>query len=81
MKRMKEECRVTLERAYLFLDGEILSQSERLEIKGHLEECKPCLERYGLESEVSSLLARLRTHEGCPDRVKNRIEGLIAEEQ
>jgi mycothiol system anti-sigma-R factor len=78
---MKEECRVTLERAYLFLDGEILSESERLEIKGHLEACRPCLERYGLESEVSSLLAKLRGHEGCPPRLKNRIEGLIAEEQ
>jgi mycothiol system anti-sigma-R factor len=78
---MKEECRVTLERAYLFLDGEILSEAERLEIKGHLEECWPCLERYGLESEVTALLARLRSHEGCPDRLKHRIEGLIAEEQ
>jgi mycothiol system anti-sigma-R factor len=78
---MKEECRVTLERAYLFLDGEILSEAERVEIKGHLEACRPCLERYGLESEVSVLLSRLRGHEDCPTGLKRRIEGLIAEEQ
>jgi mycothiol system anti-sigma-R factor len=76
---MKEKCRVTLERAYLFLDGELLSEAERLEIKGHLEECKPCLERYGLDSEVTNLLARLSGTQSCPDRLKNRIEGLIAE--
>ena len=76
---MKEKCRVTLERAYLFLDGEVLSEAERLEIKGHLEDCRPCLERYGLESEVTNLLARLKGHTDCPARLKNRIEGLIAD--
>jgi mycothiol system anti-sigma-R factor len=76
---MKEKCRVTLERAYLFLDGELLSEAERLEIKGHLEDCKPCLERYGLESEVSNLLSRLGHGESCPGGLKKRIEGLIAE--
>jgi mycothiol system anti-sigma-R factor len=78
---MKEECRVTLEKAYLFLDGELLSKAERLKISGHLEACRPCLERYGLESEVTALLARLRGQEGCPSRLKDRIEGLIGEEQ
>ncbi len=77
---MKEDCRVTLERAYLFLDGEILSESERIEIKGHLEACRPCFERYGLEAEVTALLNRLKGHEDCPRRLKDRIEGLIAEE-
>jgi mycothiol system anti-sigma-R factor len=76
---MKEKCRVTLERAYLFLDGELLSESERLEIKGHLEDCKPCFERYGLDSEVTGLLSRLSGCDVCPDRLKTRIEGLIAE--
>jgi mycothiol system anti-sigma-R factor len=76
---MKEECRVTLERAYLFLDGEILSESERIEIRGHLEECKPCYERVGLDSEITNLVARLSGHEVCPKPLKHRIEGLISE--
>lgn len=74
---MKDECRVTLERAYLFLDGEGLSEVERREIGDHLERCRPCLERYGLEEEVTALLRRLRGCQPCPARVKERIQGLI----
>ena len=77
---MKEKCRVTLERAYLFLDGEVLSRQERLEIKEHLEACKPCLERYGMESEVTALLTRLRGHADCPAHVKTRIEKMFTRE-
>ena len=74
---MKEDCRVTLEKAYLFLDREGLSQQERAQISRHLEECRPCLERYGLEEEVTALLGRLSGCQPCPDRVKARIQSLI----
>ena len=74
---MKEDCRVTLEKAYLFLDREVLSETERVQIQAHLEQCRPCLERYGLEGEVTALLARLRGREPCPDRVRERVQKLI----
>lgn len=74
---MKEDCRVTLQKAYLYLDGEMLSEQERVDISVHLEACRPCLERYGLEGEVTTLVARLKKHEACPDRVKERIKTLI----
>ena len=74
---MKEDCRVTLQRAYLFLDNEGLSEQERAEIGAHLEKCRPCLERYGLEEEVTALLSRLRGRQPCPERVKARIQSLI----
>ena len=74
---MKEECREVLERTYLFLDGELLSVSERVEVEGHLKACQPCLERYGLEKEFSTLLARVRNREVCPDRLKHRIFTLL----
>ena len=76
---MKEDCRETLQKAYLFLDNEVLSQAERVEISVHLEACRPCLERFGLEGEVTSLVARLKGSEPCPDRVRSRIENLIQE--
>ncbi|MFN2388524.1 MAG: mycothiol system anti-sigma-R factor [Actinomycetota bacterium] len=76
---MKERCTEVLERAYLFLDGEGLSEDERVEIETHLEECAPCLERYGLEREVTHLLARLKSSSPCPDRVKSRILSLLEE--
>lgn len=74
---MKEDCRATLKRAYLFLDGELLSESERLEISGHLEACRPCLERFGLEREVTTIVARLRGGEACPGRVRASLERML----
>lgn len=74
---MKDLCREYLARAYLFLDGEILSQSERTEIQVHLEECGPCLERYGLEQDLVVLMARLRGASPCPDGLKQRIASLL----
>lgn len=76
---MKERCRETLERAYLFIDHEGLSESERIEIQAHLEDCAPCFERVGLDQEMSRLIARLRGHSQCPDRLKARIAALIVE--
>ena len=78
---MKEDCRVVLRQAYLYLDGEILSEAERTEIRLHLEECRPCLERYGLEREVTTLVSGLRGKHSCPERVKARIEDLLESQQ
>lgn len=75
---MSERCKEILERTYLFLDGEGLSVEERIEIEAHLEDCGPCLEAYGVEREVVTvLIARLRTHTPCPDRLKQRISALL----
>lgn len=74
---MKEICRETLERAYLFLDGESLSADDRSAIETHLEACQPCFERYGLEKDVGALLARLRGASRCPDGLKAKIENLL----
>jgi mycothiol system anti-sigma-R factor len=75
--RLKDECREVLERTYLFLDGELLSVSERVEIEGHLEECRPCLERYGLEQELQALLAKVKNKHVCPERLRSKILGLL----
>jgi mycothiol system anti-sigma-R factor len=74
---VKEECREVLQRTYLFLDGELLSASQRLEIQGHLEECAPCLERFGLEEEFHSLLAKVKSRHVCPDALRQRILSLL----
>jgi mycothiol system anti-sigma-R factor len=74
---MKEHCRETLHRAYLFLDGEILSAEERVEIQEHLEECKPCFERVGMEKEITLLVARLKGSERCPEELRYRITNLF----
>lgn len=70
---MKERCRETLQRAYLFLDQESLGEAERHEIRVHLEECRPCFERVGLEREVAMIVARLKDAHPCPGELKARI--------
>ena len=75
---MKETCKAVLERAYLYLDGEILSEAERVEIQGHLEECAPCLERVGIEREVITVLvARLKGQCRCPEGLRSRVQQLL----
>ena len=75
---MKQKCLEVMERAYLFLDGEGLSVTERLEIEAHLEDCEPCLERMGVERETILLIShRLRSATPCPDDLKSRIASLI----
>ena len=76
---MKEYCERVLEEVYLFLDGEISDDTHRAEIQAHLEECRPCLERYGLEREVGQLLHRLSGNCRCPESLKARIVLLIDE--
>jgi mycothiol system anti-sigma-R factor len=76
---LKQTCKEYLQQAYLFLDGEILSETERHEMSIHLEECSPCLERYGLEEELVMVISRLRHANPCPDRLKTRIAGLLEE--
>jgi mycothiol system anti-sigma-R factor len=72
-------CREVLRRAYLFMDGEVLSYRERVEIESHLEECGPCYKRYGLEREVYYLVSRLRGCSPCPDELRSRIMSLLKE--
>lgn len=65
-------CRQVLEEVYLYLDGEI-SGPERAAIKQHLDECSPCLQRYGIEHEVKALIARCHGHERAPGHLRERV--------
>ena len=74
---MKDECRQAIAQAYLYLDGEALSATERATIERHLEECAPCFERVGLDKEVTNLMARLKGANPCPRELKERITNLL----
>ena len=73
------DCREVLERAQVFLDGEVLAETERLEIQQHLEECGPCYKRYGIEREVRVIISRLRGCSPCPEELRSRIQSLLDE--
>lgn len=77
-ERCKEIFADAYRRAYMLLDGEGLTEVERVEIEAHLEECGPCLERVGVEREVISVvIARLRGSTRCPEALKQRISALL----
>lgn len=73
----RHDCREVLDRAQLFMDGEVLEESERLEIREHLEACGPCFQRYGLEREVRIIISRLKGCAPCPRELRQKIESLF----
>ncbi|HZJ50927.1 MAG TPA: zf-HC2 domain-containing protein [Actinomycetota bacterium] len=74
---MREYCRTTLELIYLYIDEEILSESERREIRVHLEECGPCYERFGLQRRVTVIVSRQQRHSSCPQELRARITQIL----
>ena len=51
------DCEAILDQVYQFLDGEA-SDEACATIRHHLDECAPCLRKFGLERSVKALVAR-----------------------
>ena len=66
-------CREVLEEVYLFLDGEDTTHHTRATIQQHLEDCTPCLRKYGIEREVKALVARCCGQEDTPATLRDRV--------
>ena len=66
------ECREVLEEVYLFLDGERTAH-DRHAIQQHLDDCTPCLRKYGIEREVKALVARCCGQEETPAHLRDRV--------
>jgi mycothiol system anti-sigma-R factor len=71
-------CSEVLEQVYVYLDGE-LGAEEIARIRQHLDECAPCLEEYGLDQLVKSLVARCCGHDHAPDALRRKILARIRE--
>ena len=61
------DCREALHRVYHFLDGE-LTPERRDQIAHHLDECSPCVEVFGFETEMRRLVA-----DRCRDQVPEEL--------
>jgi mycothiol system anti-sigma-R factor len=70
-------CSEVLEQVYLYLDGEAESHDQE-HVRIHLDECAPCLRKYGLEQAVKALVARSCT-EHAPQELKDRVLTRIAQ--
>ncbi len=75
----EEECADYLERIVFFLDNE-LDEADCSEVRVHLDECGPCLEKYDLQRLVKQVVAR-SCSESAPDGLRDRVRIQIREVQ
>ncbi|HVA61697.1 MAG TPA: mycothiol system anti-sigma-R factor [Mycobacteriales bacterium] len=66
------DCAEVIEAVYLYLDGEC-DEEGRQNIRIHLDECAPCLRKYGVEQEVKTLVARCCGGDAAPDGLRERV--------
>jgi anti-sigma factor (TIGR02949 family) len=66
------DCAVALERLYEFLDHE-LADADADAIRAHLDACEPCLDAYGVEEHIRSLVKRCCTGTRAPDALRVRV--------
>jgi mycothiol system anti-sigma-R factor len=64
-------CSEILQRIFFFIDNE-LDRADCAEIRAHLDECQPCLEKYRLETTVKALVAR-SCAEHAPEQLRERV--------
>ncbi|WP_310527199.1 mycothiol system anti-sigma-R factor [Nocardioides sp.] len=74
-----DDCSDYLERIVFFLDNE-LDEADCSEVRVHLEECGPCLEKYDLQRTVKQIVAR-SCSESAPDGLRERVRIQIREVQ
>ena len=66
------DCSEVLAKVYGYLDGE-LDEESLSGINQHLDECGPCLQEYGLEKAVRSLVLRSCQCQVAPDSLRTSI--------
>jgi anti-sigma factor (TIGR02949 family) len=66
------QCEHVLARVYEFLDHEVDTATGD-EIRAHLSECEPCLDRFDVEQAVKSLVKRCCGNDKAPDRLRTSI--------
>lgn len=72
------DCSEVLGEVYLYLDLECDERRRDL-IRTHLDECRPCLQEYGIEHEVKALVSRCCGGEKAPDALRERLRAKITE--
>ncbi|MFG3620123.1 mycothiol system anti-sigma-R factor [Nocardia sp. NPDC047654] len=69
---MELDCTAVLADVWLMLDGEC-DEATRARLQHHMEHCSPCIEAYGIEEKVKSLLSRKCGGDRAPDSLRERL--------
>lgn len=69
-------CSEVLAEVWLFLDHEC-DEARRRILEQHLDECHSCLDYYGIEEQLKTLLARKCGGEHAPDGLRQRLRSSI----
>lgn len=72
------DCSDVLADVYVFIDNEC-DEVQRDVIRHHLDECSPCLQRFGIEQEVKQLLAKKCGSEHAPDSLRDSLKARLTE--
>jgi mycothiol system anti-sigma-R factor len=67
------ECDDAVHELYTFLDG-ALTETRRVKIRRHLDDCPPCFEQFDFEAELRQIIASK-----CKDTVPESLRQRIAE--
>jgi mycothiol system anti-sigma-R factor len=66
-----KDCTEVLDRVFFFIDNE-LPTADFAQIQHHLDECRPCLQKYDLERTVKALVAR-SCSEHAPQALRDKV--------
>ncbi|MDV2474915.1 mycothiol system anti-sigma-R factor [Rhodococcus zopfii] len=66
------DCSAVIADVYLLLDSEC-DDTSRARLQRHLHECGACLEAYGIEEKIKSLLSRKCGGEHAPEGLRERL--------
>ncbi|GEM30730.1 anti-sigma factor RshA [Nocardia neocaledoniensis NBRC 108232] len=70
---MEMDCTAVLADVWLMLDGEC-DQATRDRLQEHMDHCSPCIEAYGIEEKIKSLLSRKCGGEHAPEGLRDRLK-------
>ncbi|GAA1901431.1 mycothiol system anti-sigma-R factor [Streptomyces sodiiphilus] len=70
------DCSEVLGHLYEFLDRE-MPDVDSAKFREHIDECSPCLEKYGLEQAVKKLVKRCCGHDEVPADLRAKVMGRI----
>jgi anti-sigma factor (TIGR02949 family) len=66
------DCSEILGHLYEYIDNE-LADADCASIRTHLDECSPCLDKYGLEQQVKELVHRCCGRDEVPTELRSKV--------